>query len=195
MEYFNKLKEYILKRGMKKNIQDLTVFFLIGLILIFAANILVSNNKSVNDKKAEAALAVQNKSPSYKDELEEELTGILNNIQGAGNVKVMIYLETGTESVPAYNSNNTKKVTEETDGNGGKRITNEDDSQTTIVTTNDNGVNKPYIIKEVNPKISGVIVTAEGANDPNVKYRLYEAVKTVFNIEEYKINIYPMKKK
>ncbi|HBM80157.1 MAG TPA: stage III sporulation protein AG, partial [Clostridiaceae bacterium] len=166
MEYFNKLKEYILKRGMKKNIQDLTVFFLIGLILIFAANILVSNNKSVNDKKAEAALAVQNKSPSYKDELEEELTGILNNIQGAGNVKVMIYLETGTESVPAYNSNNTKKVTEETDGNGGKRITNEDDSQTTIVTTNDNGVNKPYIIKEVNPKISGVIVTAEGANDP-----------------------------
>jgi stage III sporulation protein AG len=103
--------------------------------------------------------------------------------------------ESGSEAIPAYSQNNSNKITEENDSNGGKRITNENTNSNTIVTTNEGGINKPFIVKEVKPKISGVIVISEGASNPDVKYKLYEAVKTVFNLQQYKINIYPRQKK
>jgi stage III sporulation protein AG len=106
----------------------------------------------------------------------------------------MISFESGSESVPAFNSNNSKKVTEENDSSGGKRTTNENTVSTDVVTSNEAGGSKPFITKEMKPVISGVIVIAEGAANPDVKYELYEAVKTVFNISQLKVKVLPMEK-
>jgi stage III sporulation protein AG len=140
-------------------------------------------------------LPLESYSNNYEDKVKQELEKVLGEIQGVGNVSVMIHFDSGNEYIPAFNQNNSTKVTEESDNDGGKRLTKEDDNSTSIVTTNESGNNKPFIVKELKPKISGVIVIAEGAENPDVKYRLYEAVKTVFGIEQYKVNIYPMGKK
>lgn len=200
MNYYNKLKEYLVSRGNKKNMQNLVIIFIIGLIIVIAANFFFSPENSTPGYVEVKAVNSQEKSvsspstSSYEERLKQELVDVLSQIEGSGKVKAMIYFESGSESVPAFNYNDSTKVTEENDGNGGKRVTNEDTNSTSVVTTNEGGGSKPFILKEVNPKISGVIVIAEGAGNPDVKYRLYEAVKTVFNIEQYKVNIYPMQK-
>jgi len=196
MNYYEKLKNFIINRGNKKNIQDLTSLFIIGLIIVLTFNFFREPTNTspgyieVNTNKEE----IKTVATSYEEKMNQELTDVLSNIEGAGKVKVMIYFESGTESVPAYSQSTSNRVTEENDGNGGKRITNENNNSNTIVTTNEGSGSRPFIIKELKPKISGVIVVAEGASNPDVKYKLYEAVKTVFNLEQYKINIYPMQK-
>lgn len=197
MDWYNKVKNFLTNRGMKKNMQDLIYIFIIGLIIVIAASFFATpqskktagyiDSGTVNNTNNTANL-------SYGDKMKAELTDVLGKIEGAGKVSVMITFEGSDEVIPAYSQNNSTKVTEENDGSGGKRVTNENTSSTTVVTTNEGGNTKPFITKEVNPKISGIIVIAEGAGNPDVKYKLYEAVKTVFNLQQYKVNIYAMEK-
>lgn len=196
MNYLEKLKDYLIRRGAKKNMDDLLVIFAVGLIIVLAWNFFTQPGKMSSGyvEVEQSNEQVENVNISYEEKLENELTDMLSQIEGAGKVKVMIYLEGGSEVVPAYSSNNSSKVTEENDSSGGKRVTNENINQSNIVMTNENGQNKPFIVKELSPRISGVIVVAEGAGNPDVKYRLYEAVKTVLNLQQFKINIYPMTK-
>lgn len=194
MDFMNKIKDRFIKRGSKKNMQDLLALFIIGLILVIAYNFFASPE---NQSPGYVEINPENESQpaaSYEESIEQELTETLSQIEGAGKVKVMIYFQSGSESVPAYSSNDSNRVTEETDSDGGKRVTNESNKSTTVVTTNEGGGSKPFILTELKPKISGVIVVAEGASNPEVKYKLYEAVKTLFNVEQYKVNVYPMKK-
>lgn len=195
MEYFEKIKSYFLKRGRKKNMQDLLSLFIIGLIALIASSFFAPKQNSSAVSGAENSLSTANNtSLSYEDQMKQELKDVLSQIRGAGKVNVMIYFNSGNEEIPAFSQNNSNKVTEENDGSGGRRVINEDTESTTVVTTTDGGVTKPFVTKELKPKISGVIVIAEGADDPDVKYKLYEAVKTVFGLEQCRINIYPMKK-
>lgn len=196
MNYYEKLKNHIIKRGNKKNIQDLTSLLIIGLIIVLTFNFFMPPTSTspgyieVKQNKEEVKTAAV----GYEEKMKQELTDVLTQIDGAGKVKVMLYFESGTEAIPAYSQSVSSKVTEENDGNGGKRVTNENNNSNTIVTTSENNGSKPFILKELKPRISGVIVIAEGASNPDVKYKLYEAVKTVFNLQQYKINIYPMQK-
>jgi stage III sporulation protein AG len=197
MEYINKIKEYILGRGTKKNIQDLATILIIGLIAVISINFFIPNNKQspgyIEIKSNNEQ--IKNVNVGYEEQMKQELTDVLSQIAGVGKVSVMIYFVSGSEAVPAYSKNDSTKVTEENDGNGGKRITNENNDSTVIVTTNEGGGSRPFVLKELKPQISGIIVIAEGASNPDVKYKLYEAVKTVFNLQQYRVNIYPMQKK
>ena len=198
MKFYERLKDYFVKRGMKKNINDLISIFIIGLIVVITANFFYSQNKKPSFNNNQNTVEAEKKelvAKSYEDKVKDELTEILGNIDGAGKVLVMINFDSGGESFPAFNTNNSTRVTEENDGDGGKRITNESNNSTNIVNTTDGGINKPFITKEIKPKINGVIVISEGAADSEIKYKLYEAVKTVFNLEQCSVNVYPMQKK
>ena len=198
MEYFNKVKNYLLSRGNKKNIQNLVIILIFGLIIVITANFFMSSDTpspGYIEVATNSGQNVNNSGLGYEERLKQELADVLSEIEGAGSVKAMIYFDAGNEVIPAFNENDSTKVTEENDGNGGKRVTNEDTNSTSVVTTSEGGGNKPFILKEVKPKITGVIVIAEGAKNPEVKYKLYEAVKTIFSIEQYKVNVYPMQKK
>lgn len=197
VDYYNKLMERVKARGRKRNIQDLVSVFIIGMIIMIAANFFLSASKSSAGSAGAASSAAASsagESETYQQRVKSELEETLCKIDGAGKVEVMIYFGSGGELIPAYSENNSTRVTEETDGDGGKRVTNENTSTTTVVTVTESGGSKPLITKQLNPDITGIIVIAEGGGDPAVKYRLYEAVKTVFNIQQYRVNIYPMQK-
>lgn len=194
---FDKLKEYFLKRGNKKNTQDLVVILIVGLMIMLVYSFFNTDKPRSSgyvEVTPAAEKTVSNAPISYEDKLESELTDVLEQIHGAGKVKVMIYFDSSSEIVPAFSENDTNRLIEESGSDGGKSVTNESSTSNTIVTTNEGSTNKPLILKEVKPKINGIIVIAEGASDPNVKYKLYEAVRTVFNIEQYRVNIYAMEK-
>ncbi|MBU3126574.1 stage III sporulation protein AG [Clostridium tagluense] len=128
----------------------------------------------------------------YESQLENKLKSTLEEIRGVGKVQLMIYFESGEESVPAVNINDSESLTVENDTGGGKRnITQKNDGRTVVMSNNGN-TNEPLIVKKYKPIITGVCVVAEGSNEKITELRIRQAVINLFNLPENKVNVYPM---
>ena len=124
---------------------------------------------------------------SSKTALEEKLKNILSQIEGAGELDVMITYESSEEIQPAFNTNTTMEETKEVDKQGGERTVTTSSENKTMITSS---ANDPIVIKTNQPKINGVIVVATGAKDLNVKETLYSAVQTALQVQGHQVEIY-----
>lgn len=108
---------------------------------------------------------------------EKRLESILSQIDGAGSVSVMVTYYSGVEKSLAY----------ETKQNTASR---EDKSE---MSTDKKAVmtdGEPMVVKEVYPKVKGVIVTADGAGNAAVKQAISEAVAACLDVPAHRICIY-----
>ncbi|WP_227765987.1 hypothetical protein [Zhaonella formicivorans] len=139
----------------------------------------------------EAAKQEQASLISLESHLEERLERSLSQIKGVGEVEVTVLLETGPKYEYAVNVSTNKKTVDEKDQNGGTRITTEttEDGQLVVVRAAQTGGETPVIAREYKPEIKGVLVVAEGAEDPKVKAKLLSAVQTVLDLEIHKVDI------
>ncbi|SCY98638.1 stage III sporulation protein AG [Alkaliphilus peptidifermentans] len=191
-----KWSDAIKKMLSKKYVANLLVLIAAAIMVLIISGDLRSNpspSKNINNNPMGDTLVKE--VVEYKTEedmVEARLKRILESIRGAGTVEVMITFEMGSEIVPALNTTISTDTSEEMDSNGGTRVVTSNSTTETIATTNDNSGNKPLVIKEIKPQINGVIVVAEGADDIEVKAKLYEAVKTVLQIPGHRVQIYPM---
>lgn len=195
--------------GKKKyNFGNVLILVLLGAVLIVSGNILSKKSKNTplatnNDSDVKLVTGENNSSDespksieninTYGEELNCKLVSILSSIKGVGKVKSMIYFEGGEEYIPAINENNSISTTEETDTSGGNRKIDQNDEGRTIVTFNENSSTKPLITQTKAPKITGLCIVAEGAEDIVTELRITEAIVNLFNIAENKVHVYPMK--
>ncbi|HEY8892478.1 MAG TPA: stage III sporulation protein AG [Clostridium sp.] len=128
----------------------------------------------------------------YEAQLENKLKLTLEGIQGVGKVQLMIYFESGEESVPAVNVNDSKSLTVENDTTGGKRNITQENNGSTVVMSNNGDANEPLIVKTYKPIITGVCVVAQGSGEKITELRIRQAVINLFNLPEDKVNVYPM---
>lgn len=91
-----------------------------------------------------------------------------------------------------YNENSTKSNTSENDSAGGTRTIEETGTNKQVVFTEENGESKPATKTIINPKVEGVIVTAEGAGDTNVKADIVSAVVAVTGAQAHKVQVFSM---
>lgn len=193
------LKNKIFKGNTKKTLMNLVVLILIGILLILIGDI-TSNLNGKKNKKEDSTIEVASNAPTvqsssaYEERIKSELVDALSIMSGVGKVKVMIYFESGSESILAANKTDSTKKVDEKDNQGGTRTTTEDSRVINVVIVNEGSANRPYVIKQVNPSIGGVMVVAEGANNLEIKERIHTAVKTVLGIPAYKVSVMPMKK-
>lgn len=218
-KWFSEIKKALNKKILndrkdKNKLVNLLIIFLVGVLMIItvsffktsdtnkvqtisssSGNSSSSNSTSSNNKNTTDA-ETQNKdnSSDYEKSVETKLKDTLQKIDGVGKVDVMINFESGEEQVPAVNINDSKNITEEKDTSGGTRNTTQNNNGSTVVVTNDGDKSKPLIVKTYTPKVSGVCVVAEGAENKITELRISKAVMDLFNITEDKINVYPMKK-
>ena len=167
-----KLKQIFAKIKSVKNIE-----IIIGLVII-AVMIIIYSNVSARKEKTDAASGGE---ATLTENLKTRLADILGEIEGAGEVKVMItYAGTGD------------KITAETT-NTHTTTTNGSTSSTTTTTTTSSPVlsgSDVVILQEKMPEIKGVIVVAEGASDMKVKLKLMQATATVLGINANSIQIF-----
>ncbi|MBO5066849.1 MAG: hypothetical protein J6C62_00420 [Clostridia bacterium] len=160
MSFFEKLK-------LNKKLQFLLVALLLVLLLFFMFfSASKEKESSIND----------NQITIYVSDLENRLTNTLKRVEGAGDVSVVITVESGMETVLA-----TKTVTKET-VNGV-----ETESSPIII----NG--KTVVVKELYPKVVGVLIVAQGANNFNVLARIQQATMSLLNIDLNQIEILTMR--
>ncbi len=182
----------------KKKTENIVVFIIILIVTIVAINYIWNGEKKnqSTDKvpqTEEKNEVVQVNSEITPDESEKKLANILSNIKGVGKVKVLLtYSETSTY-VPVYNENSKQSNTTETDSSGGSRTIAEIDSQKEIIYKEDSSGNKEPVTKSIiSPKIEGAIITAEGADNAEVKTNIIQAVEAATGLATHKIQVFKM---
>lgn len=196
------LKDLIKKLNMdgsKKNYINILILILVGILLVIGSNIFKSSTPTVakDDVKAQKSSVVQSNNintKEYENALGNELKNVLQQIKGIGRVEVIVYCESGEEQVPAFNNNETTSNTTEKATDGSNRNITQKSNGSTIVVTNEGGDNKALILKKNKPKVTGVFIVADGAEDKIIELQVNKAVSSLYNIPENKVNVYPMKK-
>ncbi|MBU5426665.1 sporulation stage III protein AG [Tissierella pigra] len=192
-EILNKIKEYLEKNNNKKFINNLFIILLVSVIfLIVTNNFLRPKEEGIENPKENTKEVYKYESEEdYSSYLEKKLTNILTKLNGVGKVSVMVTLENSIEKVAASNTTKTTEETIENDSEGGTREIHREDITTQVMTRGSDG--SLLVVKEIKPTVQGVIVVAEGADDPILKEMLYEAVKTVLGIKGNKVQVYSSK--
>ncbi len=148
-------------------------FVLIFLILLSESDFAKDDKEDLNDTKSVSAF-------DYSEYLEKELCDLIESIDGAGKTNVMITISETSEYVYAKNDKNANKSTDKTSDSTY-------DSEYVIVEQNNN--DEGLLVKVIEPKIRGVAVVCEGADDPVVQQNIYSTVSAVLNISTARISI------
>lgn len=183
-------KKLNLDEKEKKKLITLLSIGLLCLVSLVVINFIQNKQdtgQNTENNKTQQSENLDKQENTEKEDLETKLTDILKEINGSGDVSVMITYDNSEEIEPAYNSNSTKETTSETDSSGGERTVETSSENKTLVTS---GSSKPIVIKTKEAKIKGVLVVASGANDPQVKETLYEAVQTALQISGHQVQVY-----
>ncbi len=192
-ELLEKLKKYLDKVNNKKFINNLLIILMVSIILLIVANkFMIPDIESEKDNSGVYKTEYgYNMELDYSSYLENKLEEILEKLDGVSNVSVMITLENSAEKVMANNTTKTTENTIENDSEGGTRETIREDLTIQVLTKGND--EELMVLKEIKPKVQGVIVVASGADDPQIKETLYEAVKTVLGIKGNKVQVYSSK--
>ncbi len=159
-----------LKNITKDKNKEKIIYILLAAVVILIASSYIFNGE--DKKKDETGTIAESKKEEEKkyiytsDELEQRLASIISKIEGISNVSCLITYKDGGTIVPLYTEN--KEV-----------IYNEESSKKEIV-----------IEKTLSPEIEGIIIVAEGFENPNVKSEVSTAVSSVMNIPAYKVQIF-----
>ena len=179
-----------MKLDIKKKIQYLAILLVIIVILTiyFASSGGIANKQEdqASQTAAEETTGVQEASS-----IEQQLRYTLAQIEGAGQVEVMITYESSSEIVPAISVDKQTSTTTDS-GDSGTSTTNTENTQSEVVTVGGSGGNSALVLKEKSPEIRGVIVVAQGADNITVKLNLLSAVQTLLNVSPDQVDVYKM---
>ena len=185
-DFMQKIKEKKLKRS------DWLILVLAGILILIIALPTDTKEKKQAEEAKENISKENNTMEASKDEIERKLEAILEKIDGAGDVKVMItYQDSGTQVVEK-DKNTSENSLEESDSTGGVRSTKEQQLQESTVYEEADAGNTPFVSKELLPKVEGILIVASGGDNQKVKQNISEAVLALFQVEAHRIKIVKM---
>lgn len=201
--FLKDLKQRITKYGNKKLIEKAVIIALIGVICLIAGSVLFEGTSSAGTSSeavsgsvlaskgdTETIETVNHTNEKPQQEMENSLQTILSKIKGAGKVDVMITFYSGKESVPAFDVKTSESNTQEKDKEGGSRTIKQEDNDNKIIYEEAEGVKKPFIVKELLPRVKGVVIVADGAGEIEVKSNLAKATEALLDVAAHKIQVF-----
>lgn len=195
MKFFQKIKNIF--NNKEKRMENLISFLIILVITLIVINKIIKEDdtsQEMNDYKNEAGVELAtsksvSQNNNFSNEFEKKLENILEKINGVGKVSVLLTYSESSSIVPIYNTSQSTSTTEEKDTSGGVRtVISEDNKKDVITDASSNIVTE----KQVMPKIEGAIITAQGANDSNIKSNIISAVEAVTGLANHKIQVFEM---
>ena len=129
----------------------------------------------------------------YERALERRLEEFFSMVEGAGQVRVMVSPTQGRETVFAVDVNESRSYSTEEDAQGGSRETRQQSTQEqTVMVTDRAGADRPLVLREIEPRIEGVVIIAEGGDSPFVRDALTRAARAVLGIDAHMIQVLTM---
>ncbi len=172
-----KINEYTEKILKSKKLTNIIIFLCVaGIALIFLSNYYGKSNNKSDDSK-------ENTAEAYKQQIENELTAVIQNIEGTGNVKVLVTLETGVEYVYENEESNGTSMSEDYSGDSQKKMQKSNSNNKNIILIDDgNGGKKPLLKTEIQPTVKGVVVVCDGGDNEEVAEKIENLVTVALNI-------------
>lgn len=169
-----KIKDFCVKQNRTKLI---VILGICGIVMIMLSEIIPTDN----DKKTEVSISkdpVTEDTYEYKKQIETELSQILGEIKGVGEIQVMVTIEGTTEYVYA------EELDTDTDKDGDKTS---EQYKNQIVMKEENGKKDALVRKIIKPQISGVVIVCQGGGDASLNERVLRAASTALNLPSSKI--------
>lgn len=188
-DFIQRLKEFLMRKDR------LIIFFLAGVLFLVIAIPVPEGDKDPEQETGETQGMLAQKTQQESDYalyLERKLSEVLSEVEGVGEVNVMITLQSSAEKVVEKDVESENEEIQEKDSQGGSRFTkNSVQSQTTVYNggTKEGEASEPYITKELTPAIEGVVVIAQGGENAVTVRNITEAVQALFDIDTHKIKV------
>lgn len=189
--------------GKKMRKDQLLLMVLSGILLCVIALPVKEKNttdsgtvSNISDSAYDTVDNHKQETSSYTEYWEEKLEKTLSNIEGVGEVEVLITLKESETTVLEKDVPAEISETTETDAEGGKRtIIEKKQEEATIYTVNEAGQNVPYVTKIIQPVVEGVVVIAQGGDSEVVKQNIIDAIQVLFDLNTNKIRVVKMNAK
>jgi stage III sporulation protein AG len=153
-----------------------------------------SGSGEVSASESGSTLSSEDALNLYVENQEQRLKNILEQIDGVGKIQVMIRAKASKEYVVEKDLTTSTSTVSETDAQGGARQSNDTSKSESSLYTKDAGGNDiPWVIKEIEPEIEGVVVAAEGGGNETIVSEITQAVQVLFDIPVHKIKVVKMK--
>lgn len=188
-----KRKELFSKISVRKLKKDqILILLLTGVLLVVIALPSGGTKETTGGERdsGQMEMPAQDSQTGYTQYLEQKLSDTLSQIEGAGEVTVMVTLKSSAEKVVEKDQTSNQETVTESDSQGGTRTTKQENQEEgTVYAQGDGQDQSPYVSKELSPQIEGVVVVAQGGDQAVVKQNITEAVESLFGIESHKIRI------
>jgi stage III sporulation protein AG len=183
----DKFKALWLKLKAIKHIEIIIGIIAIAIMLV-VYNAFSNSSKTKTTSKDKVSTVNESNEYSYTY-TEDRLVKVLQEIEGVGQVQVMINFDGTAEKVAAKTVSTSTVSNTNAQGNSSS---NTNRTESPVIISN-NGSSSPYILKEIAPKITGIIIVAEGADKPVTKLAIMRACQTILQINASNIEIFTMK--
>lgn len=178
-----KLREYT------KNTKFVTVIVaigLIGIVLILLSDLV--KPKTSEEKQSDTQIKYVSLD-EYENRLEQGLAEIISSINGAGKTRVLLTMESTVEQVYATNKNLSQDNSTNVD-NSNSSSDKDIQAETTYITVElSDGTEETVLVKEIQPKVRGVLVVCAGGDDSIVKGKIIDAVTKALDISSSKVSV------
>ncbi|MEG1963741.1 MAG: hypothetical protein RR123_02605, partial [Clostridia bacterium] len=169
-------------KEFSKKIKQIKHIEVIIAIILCVVGVLIYSSLATPKAKTKVTIATN------EENMSKELAYALSQIAGVGKTEVLISYHGGKQLKIANKTEKHSDITGEAGAQNEKVV-----ETITPIIINEGGQSKPIILEEIMPKIEGVIVVAQGADDVNVKVNIIIAVATVLNVDNNKIKVFNMK--
>ena len=159
------VKKVIDKLKSVKNIEIYValVLALVVILIVFMSGGVKNTTNSVSDD-------------SYISQMEHKICSVVENIEGCGKATVAISYSSNEEQIYAYETTTTTS-------NGVTKQTS------SIVSVK----GEPLVTKTLPPTILGVVVVAEGADNPIIRLKIIEVVVTLLDVQQKDVQVFTYK--
>ncbi|MGC4019524.1 MAG: stage III sporulation protein AG [Muricomes sp.] len=193
----NKWKELLLQLKDKSKLpgkNQLLILLLVGILLVVI--VIPTSDKKTSDRTDDPKISESSGNPNsdfdeeYEQYLEKRVGRALEYVQGVGKAEVVITLKSSSQKVVEKDQQSSNQVTREEDSSGGTRSVQDNTAdRTSVYAQSSDGSQSPYVSKKLTPEIEGVVVIAQGGDNPVVVQNITEAIQALFGVEAHKIKI------
>lgn len=170
--------------------EKLPLILLFGILI---AIISIPVKKSNDNQKTESDYTTKEViNTDYVNNLEKRLEELLESTEGVGRAKVMITVMDNGKEILYSQWDRSKTAVTENNQDGSSVIKEESNETESVLYTEENGNNIPYVQSEEMPRIQGVVIIAQGGGKADVTTKISEAASTLLGIPINKIKVLKM---
>jgi len=175
-----------------KKLVNIIVLIIVGIILLISMGSCGDSNNNAALQNFELQQSSGIDITEYRQMLERDISETLSKMSGVGAVRVTISLENSGERVLATDRQANEERNREGENGVGRdihRITLDD-----RVVLHGRSEPVPIVLSETTPRVAGVLVVAEGADDERIRFELHQAVRAILGAPAHRIMVVAMER-